>query len=155
MNEEEDDKKLSPILEVSGALDALANCLHAGDGEEKGLALTVVTNLSAGEMNGGVFFDDGRLFKHVMKILEETEGQINPTLQQLRDISMLCLSNFAVNPSNTTRMVEQGALVPIIKSFAIAPVGMERHHAVKALCYISQDGAFRCCYFGILSMRQK
>lgn len=118
-------------------------CLESEEGEEKGLALTTVTNLSAGEKNGSILFEDGRLFKQAMKALEATEGTKKAQEQQIRDIAMLCLSNFSVNPSHTTRMVEQGVLVPVIKSVKMSPVGMERHHAVKTLSYISQDGA--CC----------
>jgi len=111
------------------------------------LALTVATNLCAGELNGARFFEDGRLFKHVLQLISRTENPNRiPSEQQLRDISMLCLSNFSVNPSNTTRMVEKGALSHILKSFQTAPAGMERHHAVKALSYISQDGTILSLY---------
>lgn len=140
---EEEDKQLSPILEVSGSVDAIMKCLESEEGEEKGLALTTVTNLSAGEKNGSILFEDGRLFKQAMKALEATEGTKKAQEQQIRDIAMLCLSNFSVNPSHTTRMVEQGVLVPVIKSVKMSPVGMERHHAVKTLSYISQDAIVR------------
>lgn len=128
-------------MKAENAVELLCKTLESVDAEERGLGLTVCTNLAAGEPNSAMLFDDGRLFKHVMSLLELTdkEGKTGHE-QQLRDIAMLCLSNFSVNPMNTTRMVEHGALGPIIKAFATCNPGMERHHAVKALCYISQDG---------------
>jgi hypothetical protein len=146
---EEEDKTLSPILSAPNAVSLLMKSLESSDLEERGLALTVATNLSAGEVNGSALFEDGRMFKHALEILNSTEGSKSAGDQQLRDISMLSLSNFSVNPSNTTRMVELGSLVPIIKSFMIAPSGMERHHAVKALSYISQDGMFQTRVFNL------
>lgn len=141
---------MSPILGVSGALDGLCKLLEASDAEEFGLVLTTCTNLCAGEVNGSMFFEDGRLFKRVMRVLEETDKENrSANEQQMRDIAMLCLSNFSVNPSNTTRMVEKGALAQIVKSVHLAPRGLERRHAVKALSYVSQDGA--CHYFFLLS----
>lgn len=117
--------------------------LDSQDTEEFGLGLTTCVNLCAGEQNGSVFFEDGRLLKHVLQVLERTDKEErSATEQQIRDISMLCLSNFSVNSLNTTRMVERGALYHIIKTFRIAPQGLERHHAMKALSFISSDGTF-------------
>lgn len=138
---EEEDKHLSPILKVENAVELLATSMDSTDPEESGLGLTVATNLAAGEPNGAMLFEDGRLFKHALAVLARTDKETKSAHeQQLRDIAMLCLSNFSVNPLHTTRMAEQGALPPIIKSFITANTGLERHHAVKALCYISQDG---------------
>lgn len=139
---EEEDKVISPMLRKAGSIDLFMKSLEADDGEESGLALTVLTNLCAGESNGSILFDDGRLFKYILKTLTSISTP-NKREQQLRNICMLCLSNFAVNPSNTTRMVENGALPPIIKSFKDSPADLERYHAVKALSYISQDAIVR------------
>lgn len=141
MDTEEEDKHLSPILRINGAMDVLLKSLESKDAEESGLALTTCTNLCAGEQNGGAFFEDGRLFKHALHVLTTTDKADRTTTdQQVRDIAMLCLSNFSVNSMNTTRMVEHGALSHIVKSFKEAPKGLERHHAVKALSYLSSDG---------------
>lgn len=148
MSIEEEDKHLSPILRINGAMDVLLKSLDSKDQEEFGLALTTCTNLCAGEQNGGAFFEDGRLFKHSLQVLTSSDKAERTTQeQQMRDIAMLCLSNFSVNSMNTTRMVEHGALPHIVKSFKEAPKGLERHHAVKALSYLSSDGTPRFSAF--------
>jgi hypothetical protein len=142
-------------LAEAEALALLGKTLNSDDQEEMALGLTVCTNLSAGEINGSMFFEDGRLLKHVLEILEFTDKpKKDAKEQQLRDIAMLALSNFSVNPSLTTRMVDQGALPHILKSFKNADVGMERHHTVKALCYISQDGSYSSPSFATLRLYQ-
>lgn len=138
---DEEDKHISPIMRVNGALDVLLKCLETKDAEEFGLALTTCTNLCAGEQNGSIFFEDGRMLKHALDVLTSTDKSERTTNeQQIRDISMLCLSNFSVNSMNTTRMSERGVLPHVIKAFKDAPQGLERHHAVKALAYLSSDG---------------
>lgn len=98
------------------------------------LSLNFFSNLCSNEENSQFLVENKTFVSNLNKIYESKQKQdINETV-------MFCIFNLAKNVQNTTRIVEQGVLPNIVKSFQDHNISLEREYAAAALYHISEDG---------------